>query len=248
MDGGANPAPSGDGGGTVFKITASGMLTTLYSFCSQSGCADGLGPWGALVQGTNGDLYGTTGGGGTNAAGTIFKITPSGKLTTLYSFCSQSGCTDGALPYAGPVQTINGDLYGTTEYGSSRNCVPKGCGTVFQITPSATLTTLYSFCTQSGCADGAYPHGALMQATNEDFYGTTTYGGSHGSFHGTVFQITPTGTLTTLYSFCAQREYTDGYGPVAGLIQATNGELYDTTTYGGPTAMGRSSKSPRVAR
>ncbi len=78
-------------GGTVFKITPSGTLTTLYSFCSQSGCTDGLEPEAVLVQGTDGNFYGTTIFGGTNGEGTVFKITPGGQLTTLYSFCSQSG-------------------------------------------------------------------------------------------------------------------------------------------------------------
>ena len=85
--------------------------------------------------------------------GTVFKITPSGTLTTLYSFCSQSGCTDGHSPYAGLVQATNGDFYGTTLYGGANPY----CGTVFKITPSGTLTTLYSFCSQSGCTDGANP-------------------------------------------------------------------------------------------
>src|ERR1022692_1547847 len=92
-------------------------LTTLYSFCSQSGCPDGAGPYAGLVQATNGDLYGTTGGGGTNSGGTVFKITPGGTLTTLYSFCSQTNCTDGTGPQAGLVQAANGDLYGTTANG-----------------------------------------------------------------------------------------------------------------------------------
>jgi uncharacterized repeat protein (TIGR03803 family) len=132
--------------GTVFKITPSGTLTTLYTFCSQSGCTDGSGPEGGLVQATNGDFYGTTLLGGVTNNGTVFKITPSGKVTTLYSFCSQSGCTDGKNPSAGLVRATNGDFYGTTGYGGANcfNYTPTGCGTVFKITPSGTLTTLYT--------------------------------------------------------------------------------------------------------
>jgi uncharacterized repeat protein (TIGR03803 family) len=186
--------------GTVFKITPSGTLTTLYSFCSQAGCTDGAYPSAAaLVQATNGDLYGTT----EYSEGTVFKITPSGTLTTLYSFCSQSGCTDGANPIAGLVQATNGDLYGTTSEGGAY-----GGGTVFKITPSGTLTTLYSFCSQAGCTDGAYPVAALVQAINGNLYGTTDAGGAYND--GTVFKITPSGTLTTLYSFCSQGGCTDG--------------------------------------
>jgi len=225
--GGANNA------GTVFKITPSGTLTTLYSFCAQSGCTDGGSPLAGLVQAPNGDFYGTTGtGGNTNCfgggCGTVFKITPTGMLTTLYSFCAQSGCMDGANPYAGLVQATNGDFYGTT-CGSGPTCDGGGSGpgTVFKITPSGTLTTLYSFCSQTGCTDGEYPIAGLVQATNGDLYGTTWGGGANDL--GTIFKITPSGTLTTLYAFCAQSGCTDGGNPGAGLVQATNRDLYGTT-------------------
>jgi len=213
--------------GTIFKITPSGTLTTLYSFCSQSGCTDGDQPWAGLVQATNGDLYGTTYLGGASDNGTVFKITPSGKLTTLYNFCSQSNCTDGANPLAGLIQATNGDLYGTTSGGGA-----DGYGTIFRITPSGKLTTLYSFCSQSGCADGANPYyGALVQATNGNLYGTTYAGGTNR--YGTIFEITPSGTLTTLYSFCQQSGCPDGKSPQAGLVQATDGNFYGTTYIGG---------------
>jgi uncharacterized repeat protein (TIGR03803 family) len=222
-------------GGTVFKITPSGALTTLYSFCSQNACADGGFPVAGMVQATNGDLYGTTEGGGANGGGTVFKITPRGTLTTLYSFCSQGGCADGEFPYAGLIQAANGDLYGTTASGgTNRNCGSPaqpgpGCGVIFKITPSGAFTTLYSFCSQSDCTDGATPYGALVQATNGDFYGTTAWSGPANSFSGTVFKITPNGTLTTLYSFCAQTGCPDGLRPTTGLIQASDGDLYGTT-------------------
>jgi len=232
-EGGANNS------GTVFKITPSGKLTTLYSFCSQSECTDGGLPRAGLIQADNGDLYGTTGGRpGTESYGTVFKITPSGTLTTLYRFCSQSGCTDGEEPYAGLVQATNGDLYGTTAYGGA-NCAPLGCGTVFKITPTGTLKTLYSFCSQSGCTDGETPYAGLVQATDGDLYGTTSTGGAGANctanfgLCGTVFKITASGTLTTLYNFCAQSGCTDGETPDGGLVQATNGDLYGTTEYGG---------------
>jgi uncharacterized repeat protein (TIGR03803 family) len=224
------------GVGTIFKITPSGMPTTLYSFCSQTGCADGEYPRAGLVQGTDGDFYGTTEAGGTNCAlggcGTVFKITPGGALTVLYSFCSQSGCLDGLQPLAGLIQATNGDLYGTTYGGGA-----KGIGTVFKITPSGTLTMLHSFCSQSGCLDGAYPFAALIQATNGDFYGTTAAGGSNGNY-GTIFKMTPGGTLTTIYSFCSQSGCLEGDSPYAGLVQAANGDFYGTTTAGGANNTG----------
>jgi len=218
--------------GTVFKITPSGTLTTLYSFCSQSGCTDGANPEAGLVQATNGDLYGTTYDGGAQGDGTVFRTTPSGKLTTLYSFCAQTNCADGVNPVAGLVQTAKGDFYGTTKFGGAYNA-----GTVFQIAPSGTLTTLYSFCAQENCPDGQSPASGLLQASNGNFYGTTTRGGAHHN-GGTAFQITPSGKLTTLYSFCAQTGCTDGEIPYAGLVQATNGDFYGTTAGGGANCTG----------
>jgi len=231
------------GCGTIFKITPSGTLTTVYSFCSQSGCTDGANPFAGLVQATNGDFYGTTEYGGANCApyggcGTVFKITPSGTLTTLYSFCSLGGfpaCTDGAYPVAGLVQATNGDLYGTTEDGGTDPFGGGYGGTVFKITPSGTLTLLYSFCSQNGCTDGEFPVAGLVQATNGDLYGTSQYGGDQLS-GGTIFKITPSGTLTTLHSFAGYP--TDGAYPVAGLVQATNGDLYGTTGGGGANGDG----------
>jgi uncharacterized repeat protein (TIGR03803 family) len=162
-------------------MTPSGTLTTLYSFCSQSGCPDGSDPEAGLVQAANGDFYGTTRVGGTNSGGTVFRITPGGTLTTLYSFCSQSACTDGSSPQSALVQATNGDLYGTTGYGGN------GYGTIFKITPSGELTTLYSLCSQSACTDGEYLVAALVQDTNGTFYGTTSSGGANGD--GTVFSM-----------------------------------------------------------
>jgi uncharacterized repeat protein (TIGR03803 family) len=215
-------SPYSPGCGTIFKITPQGALTVLYNFCSQSGCADGAYPFAGLVQATNGDLYGTTDFGGANNAGTIFKITASGSLTTLYSFCSITGCADGAFPQAGLVQAANGDLYGTTTSGGAN-----ATGTVFKATLSGALTTLYSFCAQSGCTDGSYPHAGLVQAANEELYGTTASGGA--SNQGTVFKIGTSGAFTTLHSFSG----VDGAGPMAALVQATNGNLYGTTSAGG---------------
>ena len=175
---------------------------------------DGAFPFnGALVQATNGDLYGTTAGVGANGHGTVFKITPSGTLTTLYGFGSQT--TDGYGANAGLVQATNGYLYGTTEFGGA-GPYGSGGGTVFKITPSGTLTTLYSFCLQSGCPDGELPLSGLVQGTNGYLYGTTAAGGANGNL-GTVFKITPSGTLTTVYSFCSQSGCADGDDPVAGL-------------------------------
>jgi uncharacterized repeat protein (TIGR03803 family) len=224
---GANCPPYGCG--TVFKITPSGTLTTLYSFCPQSGCTDGANPVAGLVQATDGNFYGTTNFGGAYGGGTLFKITPHGTLTTLYSFCSQTNCADGRGLYAGLIQATDGNLYGTT-YGGG----PGGSGTIFKITPSGALTTLYIFCIQGrNCADGANPGAGLVQAADGNFYGTTVYGGANCPPYGcgTVFKITPQGTLTTLYRFDFDRG--EGVYPVASLVQARDGNFYGTTNRGG---------------
>jgi len=230
------------GYGTVFNISPNGGTPTwMYSFCSQSNCTDGASPEAALVQATNGDLYGTTRAGGANGDyGTVFSISPGGGTPTwIYSFCSQSDCTDGEYPYAGLIQATNGDLYGTTYGGGSH----AGAGTVFSISPGGgTPTTLYSFCDQSACGDSEYPYAGLVQATDGNFYGTTGYGGLNSCFAspgcGTIFKITPSGTLTTLYSFCSQSGCADGSHPYAGLVQDTNGDFYGTTTDGGANGNG----------
>jgi uncharacterized repeat protein (TIGR03803 family) len=163
-----------NGAGTVFKITPEGALTTLYNFCSQPGCADGLNPTAGLIQAADGNFYGTTGDGGAIGYGTVFEITPGGTLTTLHSF----GVVDGDHPYAGLVQGTDGNFYGTTFLGG-----PNGQGTVFEITPGGELTTLHSF----NDSDGSGPYGGLFQGTTGNFYGTTYQGG--GNNRGTVFSL-----------------------------------------------------------
>ncbi|MGO9095481.1 MAG: choice-of-anchor tandem repeat GloVer-containing protein [Bryobacteraceae bacterium] len=207
-----------NGNGTIFKITPGGTLTTLYSF---TGATDGSAP-GALLQATDGNFYGTTSGGGANKNGTIFKITPGGTLATLYSF---TGATDGSAPGA-LLQAIDGNFYGTTSgLGEFREFVGIE-PTIFKITSVGVLTTLY----RSDATDGSAP-GALVQATDGNLYGTT----SGVNIDGTIFKITPGGMLTTLYSFCRQGSIPycpDGDGP-GPLVQATDGNFYGTTLFGG---------------
>jgi uncharacterized repeat protein (TIGR03803 family) len=217
------------GDGEIFKITPSGTLNILHSFCSRTGCRDGRNPFAGLVQAVDGNLYGTTLGGGAKGFGTVFKITPNGTLTTLHSFCAQSGCPDGEFPQTGLIQATNGNLYGTTISGGA-----SGDGTIFEITTSGTLTTLYNVCSQSGCPDGNYLYAALLQATDGNLYGIMDVGGANGA--GTIFKITLSGTLTTIYSFCSQPACTDGQYPAGGLVQATDGNLYGTTADGGANA------------
>ena len=169
------------GCGTVFTVTPKGALTSLHSFDG----SDGSSPLAGLVQGTDGNFYGTTSLGGLYDGGTVFKITPTGSLTTIYNFCSNPPtCTDGANPDAALIQGTDGDFYGTTVSGGAFGICDGPCGSVFKITSGGTLTTLHSF----DVTDGEAPYGGLVQATNGTFYGTTQDGGTH-SGQGTIFSL-----------------------------------------------------------
>jgi uncharacterized repeat protein (TIGR03803 family) len=222
-----------NGKGTVFKVTPHGALTTLYSFCPQAGCVDGQNPWAGMVQGSDGNFYGTAQYGGAHGGGTVFKISPQGKFTTLYSFCALSNCADGENPFAALIQAADGNYYGTTLYGGTKG---GPFGTVFKITPLGKLTTLYSFCSVTNCMDGITPYGGLVQGPDGTFYGTTNTDGQN--FEGTIFRLTPQGTLTTLFSFCVQSSCTDGAGSFSGLALGTDGKLYGATPGGGTNSFG----------
>jgi uncharacterized repeat protein (TIGR03803 family) len=222
----------GDGFGTVFKTTAQGEITTLHTFANLP--TDGVLPLAGLFQGASGSFYGTTSEGGPNlSSGTVFMITPEGKLTILYSFCAQTHCADGAGPYGGLVQMADGNFYGTTYFGGAGGgvCGVDGCGTVFKITPEGSLTTLHSF----DFTDGAYPFYGLALGTDGNLYGSTAFGGvidasPCGFGCGTIFRITPGGALTMLHSFNG----TDGARGASGpLVQGSDGNFYGTAFLGG---------------
>ena len=230
--GGANSA------GTVFKVTTAGTLTVLHSFTF----ADGSGPIGQLLQASDGNFYGVTNMGGANTTacqggcGTVFKISPAGTFSTLHSFCSQPNCTDGALPAGTLVEGADGYLYGATYGGGAgvrNNCIggEPGCGTVFRVSLSGQFTTIYNFCSQSDCADGALPNGNLVQALDGNFYGTTESGGQ--GYNGLVFKMTPGGAVSTLYTFCSQPNCADGEYPSTGLVIGSDGSFYGTAYNGG---------------
>ncbi len=202
--------------GTVFQINSAGTLTALYSF---TGGLDGAQPQAALVQGLDGNFYGTTSTGGllSTNTGTVFTINSLGTLTTLYRF---TGGTDGAQPRGALVQGPDTNFYGTTFSGGT-----SGAGVVFKMTPAGTLTTLWQF---NGVTDGSQPVAGLILGPNSNFFGTTFAGGANGL--GTVFTITPSGTLTTLYSFTGGG---DGANPMGGLVFGGNNRFYGTTFAGG---------------
>jgi uncharacterized repeat protein (TIGR03803 family) len=208
------------GSGTFYKLTPGGKLTTLYTFCPTSPCADGQGPTG-VIQASNGNFYGTTYFSGKFNGGTIFQISSVGKFKLLYSFCSRANCVDGANPSYSPIQASNGDFYGATQGGGTY-----GHGVVYQITPAGTYKVLYNFCSASDCSDGYRPT-AIVQDANGNLFGTTFGGGSYG--WGTVFEITPANQYVVLHSF----DNKDGAAnPIAGLTLANDGNLYGTTQAG----------------
>jgi uncharacterized repeat protein (TIGR03803 family) len=203
-----------NGLGAVFEyVVSQSTVSPLYSFL---GAGDGSKPLAALVQGSDGDFYGTASEGGTNGFGSVFKIASGGAFTPLYSFANGS---DGGNPVASLVQGANGNFFGTSTGPQS------GFGTVFEMTTNGALSTLYTF---TGGDDGAYPEAALVQAGADNFYGTTSYGGTNNS--GAVFNITASGAFARVMSFIGGA---DGDEPEAPLVQATNGNFYGTTYLGG---------------
>jgi uncharacterized repeat protein (TIGR03803 family) len=208
--------------GTVFQVTPAGALTTLVSFNGINGSH----PFARLVQGSDGDFYGTTILGGANNLGTVFKMTPGGVLTTLYPL----NFANGSSPFAALVQGTNLNFYGTTEGGGA-----SGYGTVFQITPGGAPRMFVSF----NGSNGAEPAGGLVRGSDGNFYGTTEYGGNlnynAGYGFGTAFKMSPAGVLTTLVAFTgANGSYT-----VGGLVQGSDGNFYGTTAGGGPGGGGK---------
>ena len=201
---GTTYAGGSTGAGTVFKVTASGKITTLHSI---SGCPEGDYIYAPPIEGLDGNFYGTASDGGCEVFGTVYKITPAGKLTVIYTFPGTSGL---AYPMALTLGT-DGNFYGTTLGAKG------GYGAVFKITTRGKLTVLHTFSDY-----GQAPKGMIIQANDGNFYGTTEGGGVNG--FGAIYKMTPAGALTILHSFSE----TDGGGlhPLAGLVQATDGKFY----------------------
>ena len=210
--------------GTVFEFTPGGTETVLHAFPTVAN-GDGQTPYAGLIQGIDGNFYGTTYDGGSSGFGTVFKVTPTGTETIVYSFAG--GSSDGKYPYGGVIQGSDGNLYGTTSQGGTA-----GYGTVFKLTLAGTETVLHSFA--GGSSDGASPQAGLTQGSDDNFYGATYVGGA--SNLGTVFKLTPSGIETILHAFAGGSS--DGSNPQANLVQGTDGNLYGTTVAGGSSADG----------
>jgi uncharacterized repeat protein (TIGR03803 family) len=201
------------GTGTVFRVTADGTFDVIYAF---PGSQEGASP-SALIRGADGNFYGTAQSGGTFNAGTVFQMTPDGSTTSLHSFRES---TDGAGPST-IIQGTDGTFYGLTTSGGVA-----GAGTFFHLTPDGNFTILQAFAGDPLYSQALASTG-LLQAVNGSIYGATSRGGDYG--RGALFQWTPEGTFTLLYSFSGAA---DGRQPVT-LLQASDGNLYGTTYWGG---------------
>ena len=196
-------------------IVAHGQtFTTLAIFNGKNGSLPSYGP---LMQGPDGNFYGTTLQGGVDGDGTVFRVTPSGKLGVAYDFCQMPNCPDGGYPSAGLLLATSTEAYGTTNQNGAY-----GFGTIFEIQASRSFSVVHSF----DSTDGADPQAGLIQAVDGNYYGTTNAGGLG---YGTVFRLSPEGTLTTLHNFVG----TDGNDPFRTLAQGTDGKIYGVTQGGG---------------
>lgn len=222
------------GCGTFFRLTATGTLTTLYSFCSSSSCAP-IESQGPLVLGTDGNFYGI--GIEDPDSSVFFVVTPSGALTTLYTF---NNAVDGE-DASSLIQGSDGNFYGTAFWGGVHKCFASGCGTLFRITPAGQFTVLHAFCAEPQCSDGRMPT-SVIQGSDGNLYGVTVGAGANNNTIcyygcGTIFRYTPEGQLTTLYNFCAQSACSDGTAVYDPLTQGTDGVFYGTTTKGGDVGL-----------
>jgi len=279
-------APSGIARGTIYKMTPAGTVIVLHAFGNGTVIGDGAFPVGSLIEGTDGNFYGDTPAGGYDNLGMVYKMTPSGALTVLYSFQGSYQAYDGSTPLTPLVQGANGSFYGLTLNGGSHpapgygvvfkmtaagvvttlhtfglayaggtpNSIAKGvdgnfygttsqggfgAGVAYKMTPAGAVTIIHTFRDGSVPNDGSGPM-SLIQASDGYFYGTTSFGGfvaSSGYSSGTVFKMSPSGSITILHSFLDGSVANDGINPTS-LIQASDGNFYGTTEYGGST-MGR---------
>lgn len=207
---------------------AKSTYRVLYSFCSQSSCADGFEPASGLIADHEGNLYGTTVAGGTSVTGyggVVFKLTSGGTETVLYNFCSLASCADGGLPSSGLIMDGSGNLYGVTQGGGDLTCQ---CGVVFKVSPGGTETVLHAF---TAGTDGGYPLGTLVTDAKGNLYGVTFWGGGNtgcgdSNGCGTLFEVSQSGVETVLYRFCSQANCSDGFGPETDLTMDSSGNLY----------------------
>ena len=215
--------PAADG--TVYKVTPSGQFKVIHTF---TGGNDGLAPGASVIQDAAGNLYGTTSNGGPSNAGVVWKITPAGHESVIYTFTAGS---DGGYPFSDLIRDSKGNLYGTTFGGGDSACSSylNGCGTVFKIDNTGHETVLHSF---EGGLDGEYPYAGLVMDSARNLYGATAYDdGADFEGGGQVFEIDGSGNKTVVYDFTPGTS--GGDTPTTDLTFAPGHVLYGTAAEGG---------------
>lgn len=217
--------------GGIYRYSPADGLSVLFIFGGSD--TDGYLPSGPLIQGSDGDLYGTTDNGGKNGGGgTIFKVSLNGDYSQLHSF--GDGEFDGDIPLGGLVEASDGNFYGVTASGGDYTCteIPSGignCGTIFRMSPNGQTEVIYSFGDPSKSGEGVSPNGPLVQGQDGSLYGTTQTRGTNGL--GTIFKLLPNGDVEHFFSF---GPFGDNPGvPAVGLIRASDGNIYGVTSNGG---------------
>jgi uncharacterized repeat protein (TIGR03803 family) len=225
-------AGGASGLGAIYRLAPDGTLTILHSLAGAT--TEGSNPYGGLLQAADGNFYGTSYFGGARQVGSVFKVAPDGTYTNLASFDASS--RGAYFPYTGLVQASDGNFYGTTLRGGANDA-----GVVFKMDAAGTVTVIHEF---QGGAEGSNPEGQLVVGADAALYGTTLQGGSGG--RGTVYKVTTTGTITTLYSFPALGAFNTagvatnatGANPRAGLTLGSDGNFYGTAYQGGEGGFG----------
>jgi uncharacterized repeat protein (TIGR03803 family) len=217
--------------GNVVRITPTGELSTLYDFCSRPHCLDGANPYTPPIVGNDGNLYGVTQMGGSDANGgagwgTVYKLTLDGHLTTLYAFCTGDlPCLDGLAPM-GIMQAADGTFYGTTYGGGEFDG-----GTLFKLTPSGKFSQVHNFCSSANCADGQWPVAAPIQGTDGNLYGLTSFGGKADA--GILYDLTATGRFNVVHTFLCYDSSCNLGGQPNWIMQDVAGNLFGSTALGG---------------
>ncbi len=210
---------------STLSLAMCAQAQTLNYFADFNG-GNGWEPYASVTQATDGNFYGAATNGIEGGGGNIFRMTPSGEITSVYKFCSQPNCVDGAQAQSAPVLGSDGNLYGVTTGGGTT-----GSGVFYQLADGK-YKVLYSLCPKRPCDEGQTPNGIIL-ASDGNFYGTTVYGGAGGDGPGTIFKVTPSGTYTQLYSFCAEAGCADGEKPFFPPVEGNDGNFYGAATTGG---------------
>lgn len=209
----------------TFGLAVRSQAQTLNYFADLN-ASTGWEPYSSVTQATDGNFFGTATNGIYGGGGNIFRMTPKGEITSVYKFCSQPDCSDGAFPTSAPILGTDGNLYGVTYAGGAGYA----SGVFYRLTLNGEYKVLYTFCPNFPCHGAESPNGITL-GSDGNFYGTSVYGGDENG-SGTIFKLTPSGTYTQLHTFCSKGCY-DGDKPFYGPVEGNDGNFYGVTTTGG---------------